>query len=188
MTRFASIMGVAAVATLILLSGCETVVRTDYAKKLEGTWTNGPAAAMVANPSGPGATPAQLPVMRTVTAEVTRDGVNKGSFSIDGIRYGQCTSECGPTCRPTCVEGLWYIRSGDATEITIIIPANGIQLPLGQSPPDQLAALIASPQVLGWELSNDDSELRLSGLVLMGLQITASPTEKYLLTMTASGS
>ena len=35
MTRFASIMGVAAVATLVLLSGCETAVRTDYAKKLE---------------------------------------------------------------------------------------------------------------------------------------------------------
>ena len=187
MTRFASIMGVAAVATLILLSGCETVVRTDYAKKLEGTWTNGPAAAMVANPSGPGATPAQLPVMRTVTAEVTRDGVNKGSFSITVSDMVNAPANVGPLAAPLVSKASGTFEV-DATEITIIIPANGIQLPLGQSPPDQLAALTASPQVLGWELSNDDSELRLSGLVLMGLQITASPTEKYLLTMTASGS
>ena len=39
MTRLASIMGVAAVATLVLLSGCETPMKTDYAKDLQGKWT-----------------------------------------------------------------------------------------------------------------------------------------------------
>ena len=39
MTRLASILGVATVATLVLLSGCETAVKTDYtAKKCDGTW------------------------------------------------------------------------------------------------------------------------------------------------------
>ena len=33
MTRLASILGVAMVATLVLLSGCEQAVKTDYAKK-----------------------------------------------------------------------------------------------------------------------------------------------------------
>ena len=37
MTRLASILGVATVATLVLLSGCEQAVKTDYAKNLEGT-------------------------------------------------------------------------------------------------------------------------------------------------------
>ena len=40
MTRLASILGVATVATLVLLSGCEQAVKTDYAKKLEGTWVS----------------------------------------------------------------------------------------------------------------------------------------------------
>ena len=34
MTRLASILGVATVATLVLLSGCEEAVKTDYAKDL----------------------------------------------------------------------------------------------------------------------------------------------------------
>ena len=38
MTRLASILGVATVATLVLLSGCEQAVKTDYAKKLVGAW------------------------------------------------------------------------------------------------------------------------------------------------------
>ena len=38
MTRLASILGVATVATLVLLSGCEQAVKTDYAKNLAGTW------------------------------------------------------------------------------------------------------------------------------------------------------
>ena len=33
MTRLASILGVATVATLVLLSGCEQAVKTDYAKR-----------------------------------------------------------------------------------------------------------------------------------------------------------
>ena len=42
MTRLASIMGVATVATLVLLSGCESPMKTDYATKtwLEGIWTD----------------------------------------------------------------------------------------------------------------------------------------------------
>lgn len=178
-------MGGAAVAALVLLSGCKTAVRTDYAKKLEGTWTNGPTAAMIANPGAPGT---MLPVMRTVTAEVTRDGVNKGAFSITVSDMVDAPANVGPLAAPLVskASGTFTV---DATEITVTIPANGLQLPLDQAPPEQLAALLADPQVLGWELANDDSELRLSGLALVGLQITASPTEKYLLTkQTGSGS
>ena len=36
MTRLASILGVATVATLVLLSGCESPTKTDYSKDLEG--------------------------------------------------------------------------------------------------------------------------------------------------------
>jgi hypothetical protein len=180
-------MGVAAVATLVLLSGCETAVRTDYAKKLEGTWTNGPSAAMIAIPVAPGAMPTQLPVMRTVTAEVTRDGVNEGTFSITVSDLVDAPANVGLLAQPLVskASGTFTV---DASEITVTIPENGIELPLGQTLPDQLKALLAAPQVLGWELANDDSELRLSGAALLGLQITASPTEKYLLTKQTSGS
>ena len=140
---------------------------------------------MVANPSVPGAT---LPVMRTVTAEVTRDGVNKGAFSITVSDMVDAPANVGPLAAPLVskASGTFTV---DATEITVTIPADGIELPLEQAPPDQLALLLADPQVLGWELANDDSELRLSGPALVGLQITASPTEKYLLIkQTTSGS
>ena len=79
MTRFASIMGVAAVATLVLLSGCETPMKTDYAKKLEGTWKRTLGDRQLPNPLVPGTT---VPGMSEVTAAVTRTGTNKGTVSI----------------------------------------------------------------------------------------------------------
>ena len=50
MTRFASILGVATVATLVLLTGCETATQkkdTDYAAALAGTWTYSTEDAVV---------------------------------------------------------------------------------------------------------------------------------------------
>lgn len=65
MTRIASIMGVATVATLVLLSSCEVPV-TDYAEDLAGTWT-----ATIAGP-----------VTTAVEAVVTRTDTNKGTVSL----------------------------------------------------------------------------------------------------------
>ena len=180
MIRLASIVGVAAVATLVLLSGCESPMKTDYAKKLEGAWTNGPGPATISNPQQ-GAQPAEIPVMRTVTAKITRTGMNKGSFSVtvsDAVDP--------PLNQPPLADPLVTMASGsfevDGTKITATISADGIMLPLGQSlPQDKLALLAGSPE-LQYALSDNDKKLDLSGVVLVALAVTTSPTEKLTLT------
>ena len=83
MTRLASIVGVATVATLVLLSGCESAVKTDYAKNLDGRWAVGPVDTTVLYSQDPQATPQMVDVMRTITVEITDgEGVNKGAFSL----------------------------------------------------------------------------------------------------------
>jgi hypothetical protein len=77
MTRLASILGVATVATLVLLSGCESPTKTDYAKDLEGNWTV--TLMGVTNLMPP---PAMVPGMTVVTAEILRTGTNKGTVSL----------------------------------------------------------------------------------------------------------
>ena len=83
MTRLASILGVATVATLVLLSGCEQAVKTDYATKLEGIWTVD-TTATVRNPFASGPTdPMTIPNVPTrVSVDIGGEGVNKGSFEI----------------------------------------------------------------------------------------------------------
>ena len=174
MTRIASIMGVAAVATLVLLSGCETPMKTDYAKKLEGTWSNGPNSVTIANPT-PGGQPAQVPAMRTVTAKVERDGVNTGSFSVT-------VSDVVTGVPAPLVSNASGKMEVDATTITVTIPAGGITLPGGTALPEALMALMAAPQKLNYELTDDDKKLDLSSVALVALQVTASPTEKFTLT------
>ena len=47
MTRIVSVLGV---ATLVLLSGCESAVKKDYVKDLAGTWNASIAVRLVNNP------------------------------------------------------------------------------------------------------------------------------------------
>ena len=179
MTRLASILGVATVATLILLSGCESPTKTDYAKDLEGTWTNGPAEAAIMNPTGN--MPPEIPVMRTVTAEITPDGANKGSFSVTVSDMVNHPLNEGPFAVPLVSKASGTFEV-DGTKITMTIPADGIVLPLGQSLPDQLTQLTASPQVLLYDLADSNTKLDLSGAVLLGLQVTTSLDQKFTLT------
>jgi hypothetical protein len=78
MTRLASILGVATVATLVLLSGCEQAVKTDYAKNLAGTWK----LTMMRHVPNPAEMPATISVETAVTAKVARTGTNKGTVSL----------------------------------------------------------------------------------------------------------
>jgi hypothetical protein len=72
-------MGVATVATLVLLSGCEAAMETDYAKKLEGTWTVSDLQAMVVPPSQQ--TPVAATANITVTIAVGKT-LNTGDFTL----------------------------------------------------------------------------------------------------------
>ena len=85
MTRLASIMGVATVATLVLLSGCESAVKTDYAKNLEGRWTTAELPGTVDRPDGPlyEMLPEKIPVTRMVTVTIQDgSGQHEGTFSL----------------------------------------------------------------------------------------------------------
>ena len=76
MTRLASILGVATVATLVLLSGCESPTKTDYSKDLEGNWTV--TLTDVPNRMPP---PDTFPAT-VVTADISRTDTNKGTVSL----------------------------------------------------------------------------------------------------------
>ena len=102
MTRIASVLGVATVAMLVLLSGCESATsKKDYVKDLAGTWNASIAAREVVNPLhgmsnaliqlglGPDAA-AALAARETVEASSTlvltiTDGAgqNSGTFKLD---------------------------------------------------------------------------------------------------------
>ena len=173
MTRLASILGVATVATLVLLSGCESPTKTDYAKNLEGTWINGPAEATIMNPMG--TMPPQIQVMRTVTAEIMRDGANKGSFSVT-------VSDTPTGLTAPIVSKASGTMEVDETKITVTLSADSIKLPPGVTPtPEQLMALTPAAE-LEYDLTDNDTKLDLSGGALVALSVTSSPTAKFTLT------
>ena len=177
MTRFASIMGVATVATLVLLSGCDTTMKTDYAKKLQGTWTDGPTVAMIA--LAPGTT---VPGMRTVTAEVMRDGVNKGSFTV--TISDMVTGNPAPIVSKA--SGTMVV---DGKKITVTLSADSIELPQGATLTPELLMALTPTAELQYVLTDNDTKLDLSGGALVALTVTSSPTDKFRLTKKlASGS
>ena len=162
MTRLASILGVATVATLVLLSGCESPTKTDYATQLEGTWTNGPAMTITS-------------ARRTVTAEIMRDGVNKGSFSVT-------VSDTVAGLDTPIVSKASGTMEVDETKITVTLSADSIKLPPGVTPtPEQLMALTPAAE-LEYDLTDNDTKLDLSGGALVALKVTSSPTAKFTLT------
>ncbi len=145
MTRLASILGVATVATLVLLSGCETAVTTDYAKDLEGTWT---VEFMRDMTTDAGTTTA-------VAAEITRTGTNKGTVSL--------TITDTPAVPPGPVE-----VTGNIEVTATVITVSGIMV----NPMAVLAALpggaelLTQDQPLTYERSDDGSELTVGNATL----------------------
>ena len=152
MTRLASILGVATVATLVLLSGCEQAVTTDYAKDLEGTWKVTIEDRDLPNPAGPTPT---VPGMSAVTAEVTRTGTNKGTVSLTIVDT--------PTAVPAAAQ---------TTEVTgtIEVTADDISVSdVAADPPTVLAALppaVAAGLTLTYTLADDGSELTVGNAAL----------------------
>ena len=184
MTRLASILGVATVATLVLLSGCEQATQkkdTDYAAALAGTWTY-TEDAMVMLGSQP------LPVSRTVSVTImTGDNANTGSVSLMVVDTVKEPANMAPQLADplsTTVIGTFTV---DATKITVTIVEDGITLDQRFSAAPSEATglttlLTAMPQVLDYEI--EDTELKVSGGALVSLQVTTM--EKPQLTLTKS--
>ena len=182
MTRLASIVGVATVATLVLLSGCETAVRTDYADALVGTWQYGPVDATLLNPLGD--MPPQFDVKRSVTVTIADgDDANTGSFTLMVNDVVKAPRNVGPLEEPfsTTVTGTMNV---DKSTITVTISATGIRPDPRVSADPAAAALVsfltAAPQELGYEVKNND--LIVSGAALDTLKVTTPESPKLTLT------
>ena len=183
MTRLASIVGVATVATLVLLSGCETAVRTDYADALVGTWQYGPVDATLLNPTGD--MPPQFDVNRSVTVTIADgDDANTGSFTLMVNDAVKAPLNVGPLEAPfsTTVTGTINV---DKSTITVTISATGIRPdPRVSADPAAAAALVSfltgAPQELGYEVKNND--LIVSGAALDTLKVTTPESPKLTLT------
>ena len=188
MTRLASILGVATVATLILLSGCESAVKTDYAKKLEGSWMTVAIAGTVDTPDAFAmAVPTEtINVSRTVTV-VIEDGVgnHEGTFTLTvtttptdpmvlAVLQAQMISEIVTTASGT-------INVKNDSELTVTITSGITNAPSVFPVPDGVTEqLLNTPLPVSYELMDD--ELKLSSAVLLALEAVMTPGEKLTLT------
>ncbi len=164
MTRFASIMGVAAVATLVLLSGCETPMKTDYAKKLEGTWTV-TTKATVPNPD-----PATQPTMPTIqidaqvtVAIVDGEGVNKGTFSLVVTTPGPVDPT---TMMPTSAQTTGSGSINDASSSKLMVTLTQI---VGPTVPPEATALLNQEQTIGYALDGNSLTITHALLAVLGV-------------------
>ena len=129
MTRLASIVGVATVATLVLLSGCESAVKTDYTAKLDGTWTVSGLTGTIPNPQlaqDPDALPATIPVPTDVTVVIKDgEGLNTGTFSLTVTQ----TIPGAPTPVDTIGSGSVKAESSTVLKVTLEEIMGDISLP-----------------------------------------------------------
>jgi hypothetical protein len=160
MTRLASILGVATVATLVLLSGCEQAVKTDYAKNLAGTWK----LTMMRHVPNPAEMPATISVETAVTAKVARTGTNKGTVSL--TIADTITGAPAPHLMTT-VKGSIEVTSD---EITVSNPVVMPEAVLAANP--AAVQLLAGGLTLEWDLSDDkltvENETLFSTVLMLG--------------------
>ena len=172
MTRLASIMGVAAVATLVLLSGCEQAMeKTDYTKKLDGTWAITGLMVEVPNTVETPGAPATIMLDTNVTLVIEDgEGVNTGSFS---MTIAQVVPPLPDRVNTAMGSGTVKAESSSVLKVTLTA-IMGTQLP------ENVTALKDVEQTFGYDL--DGNTLKVSAAVLFGLGITSSPTDELELT------
>ena len=181
MTRLASILGVATVATLVLLSGCEQAVETDHVEDLEGTWSSAELNSMVQIDTNDDQVPDTLvSATATVTLMITAgDKLNTGTFTLTVAQtLGPPTNTVLP---PVVASGTIVVDSSDiAVSIADIMSA----VPL----PDAAEALkTTGPHKLSYEVT--DTKLDISSpllpALLVGTTIMGAPfTDDTKLTFT----
>ena len=173
MTRFASFMGVATVATLVLLSGCETPMKTDYTKQLDGTWTITGLMVQAPNPAlaqDPTASPTiQIPTDVKVVI-VDGSGVNTGTFELTVTQ----TVAAPPVPRAE-TKGTGTVTAESSSELKVTLTDI-----MGPMVPDTVTALKNVAQTFGYDLKDDS--LKISSAVLAALGVTSSATDELELT------
>lgn len=162
MTRLASDLGiVAVVAVVVVLSGCNTAVKTDYAENLAGTWMSAAINRDVPNPAD---TEMMIPVTTVITATIGADEADAFMLSVTD------TPPAGEPI-PTRVVGT-FTATADSITVTVteVVPA--------EHPQAQLVKDV--PPVFSYELS--ETELKLGGAGVVAFKLVPSATDQLTLT------
>ena len=164
MTRLASILGVATVATLVLLAGCEQATGkkdTDHVAALAGTWMSAEISRDVPNPMDP---TVMIQVTTVVTAMI---GVTEASaFTLQMSD----TPPVGPPI-PTAVTGTFTATADTITvTVTSVTPENYPQAP----------ALKHTPPKFSYTLT--ETALNLGGPIVAALGLVEAATDQLTLT------
>ena len=178
--RIVWLMGVAAVATMVILAGCgdgpgaaptepaeppDPPPAQDYAAALAGTWTA--MVNVLADPAIPASE-----VQHAITAMITAgDMANMGTLTLGIVATVVTTMQQGD---PTTVTGNIAV---DASAITVTITAV-VPLPDPDDPNAAvIAAILAQPQSLNYTLSEDGSVLTVVNDTLLPLLVGSASIE-----------
>ena len=176
MTRLASIAGVAAVATMILLSGCPTAVRVDLAKRLVGTWETEPLPGMLPIPAALQQAhnlPPQVAVTHNVTAVIT-DGprhhhgdviITITSTPTDAMIAAALTALTQQPVVTITAAGAIYVRSSTEMQIELASIVN----PAFDVPEEMTLRLQEVPLPATYELADDVLKVKSDVLVFLGV-------------------
>ena len=177
--RIVWLMGVAAVATMVILAGCgdgpgakpaepaeppdsPDPPATNYVTALVGTWTA--TAEVLVDPSNPASA-----VQHAITAIVAAgDMANTGTLTLSVVSTAVITMQQGD---PTIVTGNIAV---DASAITVTITA--VDPPPDPTDPSAaaIAAVLAAPQSLSYTLSDDGNMLTVGNDRLLPLLLGGS--------------
>ena len=167
MTRLASILGVATVATLILLSGCESPTKTDYAKDLKGTWSTDLDRMVPSIPTD--LTSTLVATKTTVTATVmTGDTANTGDLKLTIVEE---VADPGLPRPEISASGEIEVT---ATEIMVSDVAVNPLTVLAALPQELAAGLTTEGLTLTYTLSDDGSELTVGNAALFTVLLGAA--------------
>lgn len=195
-TRLAALIGAAAVAGM-LLAGCAGATGTavDHAIALAGTWTRAAREAELSLQVAGQTEEVKIPVQRSITVTVTRTAKNAGTVALammdapdrDSAAFSQlpqAVASLVPASMPTTATGT---LESTPDELKIIV--SEITLPELQGVSLPAAGLAAGLKgtTLRLDYRITGNEIALSGGPLVLLQVTASATEKLVLTKQAGG-
>ena len=160
--RFASFMGAAAVAAMVILAGCGSGPGAkDYAADLAGTWT---VRLMGPIPNPAGTEPATIDAQTDVTVTITKGtGVNMGTFSLTVVNTVSAT----PPIKTTG-NGSLEVESASKMKVTLTEI-------MGPSVPAEATALKGTAQAVDYELMGNQLKLSSAVLMVMGVTTAANP-------------
>ena len=165
-----SLMGVAVVATMVILAGCgdgpgKKPADEDHAAALAGDWSMDlPGTQMIANPAPP---PDELEVTTSIAVKVTSgDEANMGTLAITVTQSLVATMTALPS---VAVSGDIAVAEAEMTVTNIMVE------PADQVPP-QAAPLLEVPQTFTYELADDGSMLTVGVPSLLAAALSLPAT------------